>query len=200
VGPQLVALIVATSFSAGLNLPATIATLGLLERAGLVTLPASLQLLGNWWVIAASVALLVIEFVLDKIPAVDLIWNALQTFIRVPAGALLGYAATTQLSPEMQVAASVGGATVAFLAHGGKTAARAAVTASPEPFSNIALSFAEDVGAIGITWLATRHPYWAAAIALIALAVIVLFVRLVMRALRSLVQGSRGSRLATPSP
>jgi len=188
---QLVAFIVATSFAAGLNLPATIATLGLLERAGVVTLPASLQLLGNWWVIGASIALLTVEFIVDKIPAVDLVWNALQTFVRVPAGALLGYAATTQLSPELQLAASFVGATVALLAHGGKTAARAAVTASPEPFSNLALSFAEDVTAIGLSWLAVRHPYWAAAFALIVLAVIVLFVRLVIGALRSLFRHAR---------
>jgi uncharacterized protein DUF4126 len=182
---QIVALIVATSFAAGLNLPATIATLGLLERAGAVTLPSSLQLLANWWVIGASVVLFTIEMVADKIPGFDLMWNALQTFIRVPAGAVLAYAATNQLSPELQITATLAGGTIALLAHGGKTAARAAVTASPEPFSNFALSLGEDVAAIGITWLATRHPYWAAAIAVSLLVVIVIFVRMVFAALRS---------------
>jgi Domain of unknown function (DUF4126) len=98
---EIVALIVATSFAAGLNLPATVATLGLLERAEVVTLPSSLQLLANWWVIGASLVLFTIEMVADKIPGFDLIWNALQTFIRVPAGAVLAYAATNQLSPEL---------------------------------------------------------------------------------------------------
>ena len=182
---EIVALIVATSFAAGLNLPATVATLGLLERAEVVTLPSSLQLLANWWVIGASLVLFTIEMVADKIPGFDLIWNALQTFIRVPAGAVLAYAATNQLSPELQLAATLAGGTIAFLAHGGKTAARAAVTASPEPFSNFALSLGEDIAAIGITWLATRHPYWAAAIAISLLVVIVLFVRMVIAALRS---------------
>ena len=183
---QIVALIVATSFAAGLNLPATIATLGLLERGGVVTLPSSLQLLANWWIIGASVVLFLIEMVADKIPGFDLIWNALQTFIRVPAGALLAFGATAQLSPELQIAATLAGGTIAFLAHGGKTAARAAVTASPEPFSNLALSFGEDVAAIGITWLATQHPYWAAAIAICLLVAIFVFVRLVIAALRSM--------------
>lgn len=183
---QLVALVIATSFAAGLNVPATTGTLGLLSQAGLVTLPPALQILGNWWVIGASIALFVVELFADKIPAFDLLWNILQTFIRVPAGALLAYGATTDLSPGNHLVATVLGGLIAFAAHGGKTAVRAAVTPSPEPVSNIALSVGEDVAAIGITWLATRHPYWAAAIAIAFIIAIVLFVRFVIAALRRL--------------
>ena len=183
---QLAALIVATSFAAGLNVPATTATLGLLAYAGLVTLPEPLQVLASSWAIGASLALFTIEFVADKIPGFDLIWNALQTFLRVPAAALLAYGSTLQLSPGMQLVATLSGALIALVAHGGKTAARAAVTTSPEPVSNIALSLGEDVAAIGITWLATRHPYLAAAISLSLLIVIFLFVRWLVAALRRL--------------
>ena len=193
---DLLALIVATSFAAGLNVAATTATLGLLAQAGWVVLPPHLQVLASWWAIGASLAVFAIEFVADKIPAFDLVWNVLQTIVRVPAGALLGYAATLNLSPGMQVVASVSGALIALLAHGGKTAARVAVTSSPEPFSNIALSLVEDVAAIGLTWLATQHPYWAAAIAIALLAVIVVFVRLVIATLRRLFSSGR----AVPAP
>ena len=140
--------------------------------------------------IGACVALFVIEFFADKVPAVDLVWNALQTFVRVPVGALLAYGAASQLSPGWQLAAAGAGGIIAFAAHGGKTAVRAAVTASPEPFSNIALSFGEDAFAIFLTWFATRHPFIAAAIAIVCLAVIVVLVRWIVRALRALFRGA----------
>src|SRR6516165_7037911 len=105
VGDQLFALLVAVSFAAGINLYATVATLGLLAHTGVVTMPASLQLLGNWYVIGASAVLFALEFVADKIPGVDLVWNALHTFIRVPAAALLAYRAADSLSPIEQMAA-----------------------------------------------------------------------------------------------
>jgi len=187
---QSAALVVATSFAAGLNVYATVATLGLLARAGLVDLPASLDLVTSWWVIGASVALYLVEFVADKIPAIDLIWNALQTFVRVPVAALLAYGATMQLSPGEQLLAATVGAVVAFAAHGGKTAARVAVTPSPEPFSNIALSLGEDAVAVFMTWLATQHPIWAAAIAAVLLGIIVAVARVVARALRSVFRGA----------
>src|SRR4051812_32868894 len=120
---QSAALVVATSFAAGLNVYATVATLGLLARAGLVDLPASLGLVTSWWVIGPSLALYLVEFIADKIPAIDLLWNALQTFVRVPVAALLAYGATMQLSPGEHLLAATVGAVVAFAAHGGKTAA-----------------------------------------------------------------------------
>ena len=140
--------------------------------------------------IAASSALFAIEFFADKIPAFDLIWNALHTFIRIPAAALLAYHATAALSPWEQFAAAAAGGAIALAAHGGKTAVRAAVTASPEPFSNFALSLGEDGLAVFLTWLATRHPYSAAAIVAVLLAITVLLVRWVLRALRTLFWGA----------
>jgi len=104
-----------------------VATLGLLSRLGVLTLPGSLTPIANWWVIGISAVLFLLEFFADKIPYVDLIWNALQTFVRVPVGALLAWAATSGLSPEWQLGATAtGGAIFAFVAHGGKLAIRAA--------------------------------------------------------------------------
>lgn len=187
---ELFALIAAIGFAAGLNLYATVAALGLLARFGHLPLPPGLQLLESWPVIAASTALFGIEFFADKIPAFDLVWNALHTFIRVPVAGLLAYRATSQLSPEHQLLAALLGAAVALIAHSGKTAARAAVTPSPEPLSNITLSFAEDAIAISLTWIATRHPYVAGTVAAIFVVTIILLIRLVIRGMRALFAGA----------
>lgn len=188
--PELFAVLAAIAFAAGLNVYATVAALGLLAHFGHVPLPPGLQLLESWPVIAASTVLFVIEFFADKVPAFDLIWSALHTFVRVPAAALLAYGATRQLSPGQQLLAAFLGGAIALAAHGGKTALRAAVTPSPEPFSNITLSFAEDILAVSLTWLATRHPYAAAAVVLTLIIVIILLARLVFRALGALFRGA----------
>lgn len=183
---ELVGLLVATSFAAGLNVYATLTTLGLLAHAGVLILPPPLHLLSNWWVILGSGILFLVEFFADKVPFFDLLWNALQTFVRIPVAALIAYGATSQLSPGKQLLAMVLGGAIALAAHGGKTAARAAVTASPEPFSNAALSLGEDVLAVSLTTFATRHPYSAAAIVIVFVAIIVVLLRTVVRALRDL--------------
>ena len=187
---SVVAVLIGISFAAGLNVYATVAALGLLARTHLVLLPQSLHSLQDNWVIGASLALFLVEFFGDKVPAFDLIWNALHTFIRVPVAALLSYLAAAQLSPEMKLVCTLLGGLIALAAHGGKTAARAAVTPSPEPLSNIILSLGEDAVAIALTWLATKHPYLGAAIALTGVAAAILFVRIVIRSLRALFRGA----------
>jgi hypothetical protein len=187
---ELVAAVVATSFAAGLNLYATVATLGVLAHLDVLSLPPGLEVLASWYVIGISGVLFVIEFFADKIPAFDLVWNALHTFVRAPVAALLAYRATDALSPWQQLLATAAGGAIAFAAHGGKTAARAAVTASPEPFSNAALSLGEDALAIFLTWFATRYPYWAAAIAALFVLIIVVLARWVLRSLRTLFRGA----------
>ena len=190
---ELIATMVAVSFAAGLNVPATIATLGLLGRFNLVTLPAPIAMLSNEWIIGVSLALFVLEFFADKVPVFDLFWNVLQTFIRVPAGALLAWSATTSLSPAGQMTVAVAGAVIALAAHGGKLALRSAITPSPEPFSNVALSLGEDVVAIGLTWFATEHPYLAFGMATVLVVTVALLVRLVWRALKKY-SGNRSIR------
>ena len=189
---QIAAALVAISFAAGLNVYATLATLGLLAHAGILPLPPALHLVTNWWIIGASLALFLVEFFADKVPAFDLLWNALHTFVRVPVAALLAYGATSQLSPEKQLIATLLGGAIALAAHSGKTAIRAAVTPSPEPLSNIGLSLGEDALAIFLTWFATQHPYLAASLVVCFLAVIVILLRWVVKALKALFRGAEG--------
>ncbi len=199
-GSDLAGLIVAISFAAGLNLYATVATLGLITRAGLLELPSGLHLLSSWWVIAASSALFAIEFFADKIPAFDLFWNALHTFVRVPVAALIAYGAASQLSPEKQLLATLAGGAIALAAHGSKTAARVAVTPSPEPFSNFALSAGEDTLAVFLTWLATQHPIAAALIVAAFLAAIAVVMRWIVRAMTRAMRSLFRSADDEPAP
>jgi len=178
---RLTALLVAVSFAAGLNLYVTIAVLGLLGRFHAINLPPGLSLLDQTWVIALAIGLSIVEAVADKIPYFDLVWNAVHTFIRVPAAAILAYQATTHLSPAEHALVTVAAAAIAGIAHTAKTSARVAVSTTPEPFSNAVLSTSEDVAAAGITWVATVHPYIGAAIVVVALGLIVLLVRWLMR-------------------
>lgn len=190
------AVLVTTSFAAGLNVYATVATLGLLARARVVVLPHSLDPISSWYVIGACALLFIVEFFADKIPVFDLIWNALQTFVRVPVAALLAFGSTVQLSPETHLFSVLAAAAIAFMAHAGKTAARVVVTPSPEPFSNVALSVGEDAASIFLTWLTTRHPYLAAAIAVLGLGFIALLARAFVRSFRKMDRG--GQRAAGP--
>jgi hypothetical protein len=193
VGSELAGLIVAVSFAAGLNVYATLATLGLLSHSGVLDLPPGLHLIASWWVIAASGILFGVEFFADKMPAFDLFWNALHTFVRIPVAALIAYGATSQLSPEKQLLAALAGGAIALAAHGGKTAARVAVTPSPEPLSNFALSAGEDTLAISLTWLATQHPIAAGSLVVVFLVVIAVVMRRAVGALSNAMKGIFGS-------
>src|ERR1700756_5649214 len=155
---QTLGLALGAGFSSGLNLYATIATLGLLQRYGVIQLPTSLQVLSHPWVLGIALALYVIEFLADKIPYVDTAWDAVHTLIRPPAAAILAYASAGAAPPEWRWGAALLAGGVALTSHGTKASTRAAVNASPEPFSNWALSFGEDALAVWLTWLATVHP------------------------------------------
>jgi hypothetical protein len=195
-GNTLAALLIVICFSAGLNVYATVAMLGVLARTDVLLLPSSLGAVKNPYVIGACVLLFLVEFVGDKIPVFDLLWNALQTFVRVPVAALITYAATAQLPPWQQLLATLAGSSIALAAHGGKTAARAAVLHSPEPFSNAALSLTEDTAVVFLMWFVTQHPYAAAGVVLIAIVAIVLMIRVVVRAVRNLL--AEAERALTP--
>jgi Domain of unknown function (DUF4126) len=170
----LVSLIIALSFAAGLNTYATVFSLGVMARLHWVILPGELESLQNTWIIAVSGILFAGELVADKIPGFDLIWNTLHTFIRIPAAALLAYAAGSHLTPEAHLFVTCAGAAFAAIAHSSKTAARLVVTPSPEPISNIGLSSVEDAAAIAITWVATHYPR-TAGISVAILSLILLF-------------------------
>jgi len=155
---QTLGLALGAGFSSGLNLYATVATLGLLQRFGVIHLPASMQVLSHPWVLGIALALYAIEFLADKIPYVDTVWDAVHTVIRPPAAALLAYSATVAAPPEWRWGAALLAGGVALTSHGTKASTRAAVNTSPEPFSNWLLSIGEDALAVWLTWMATVHP------------------------------------------
>jgi hypothetical protein len=179
-------------FSSGLNLYATVATLGLLQRFGVLHLPPGLQALSHPWILGTAIALYLAEFLADKIPLFDTIWDAIHTFIRPPAAALLTFAAAGDAAPEWRWGAALLAGGVALTAHGTKASARAAVNTSPEPFSNWFLSFGEDVLAVWLTWMATAHPLATSIVvgALVALSAFLLYhlFRFARRALQRLLE------------
>jgi hypothetical protein len=181
---NITALVVAASFAAGLNIYATVLTLGIFARTQWVALPPGLDSLGHTWVLVVCGIMFAMEFVADKIPAFDMVWNALHTVIRIPIAALVAYHASSQMTPQMQVLATAIGAVIALAAHSSKTALRAAVTPSPEPISNIALSTTEDAAAVGLTWFATHHPMIAAFLALVLLSGAILAARALLKAVQ----------------
>ena len=187
---ELTALLTAISFAAGLNVYAAVGSLGVLARFHILTLPPPLDLLTSWYVIGICAVLFLVEFFADKIPAFDLVWNALHTFVRIPVAAFLAYHATSNLPIWEQLGATVLGSLIALVAHGGKIAARAAVTPSPEPVSNSTLSFAEDAFVVFLIWFASKHPYWAAVIVAVCLLVIIVLIRWVVRAMKDLFVGA----------
>jgi Domain of unknown function (DUF4126) len=132
----------------GINLYAAVATLGLLGRFANLRLPGELDVLTSWWIIGLAVVLYLIEFFADKIPYLDNAWDAIHTFIRIPAGAVLAATAFGDFDRSVQVVALLLGGGLALSAHGTKASARAAINLSPEPVSNIVVSLTEDVIAI----------------------------------------------------
>ncbi len=168
-----------TSFASGLNLYATVAAAGLFQRFGIVTLPEPLQILANPVVLGVALTLFVVEFIADKIPYVDSAWDALHTFIRPPAAALLSYSAFAGggVPEEWKLAAALLAGSVALTSHGAKASTRAAANASPEPVSNWTLSLLEDGLAVFLAWMAAEHPLLTAIIVavLVVLAVFVIW-------------------------
>ena len=155
---QTLGLALGAGFSSGLNLYATVATLGVLQRFGLIHLPRTLEIVGHPIVLGIAVALYIIEFLADKVPYLDTVWDAIHTFIRPPAAAVIAYGASVSAPQEWRWAAALLAGGVALTSHSAKASTRAAVNTVPEPFSNWALSFGEDMLAVWLTWCTTVHP------------------------------------------
>jgi uncharacterized membrane protein len=179
-----------SAWLSGINLYAAIATLGLLEHFGFAHLPGDLGFVGQWWVILLACALYLVEFVADKVPAVDSLWDAAHTFIRVPAGAVLAFAAFAHFDPAVRISALLLGGGVALGSHGTKAAARIGANLSPEPFSNVVLSFVEDLVVIGFSFVIASHPVVMIAIVAAFLCVIAWLIPKIFRTLRSLLKGA----------
>ena len=181
------ALAMGSSWVSGINLYAGVATLGLLGRFAHLNLPGELGFVTNWWVIGVAVGLYVIEFIADKVPLIDSVWDAIHTFIRVPAGAVLAAAAFGEFDRSVRVIAFLLGGSLALSSHGTKAATRAAINTSPEPVSNITASLAEDVVAVGSMALAPFYPVFVIIVVLVAVIASVILVPRIVRYLRSVV-------------
>lgn len=177
-----------SAWTSGINLYATVTVLGLLQKFGATKLPGGLDALDNWWVIGVAGGLYAVEFFADKIPYVDSVWDVVHTFIRVPAGAIVAYAATNQLDSSITIPAALVGGGLAFASHGTKAAARVGANFSPEPVSNWALSFIEDGIAMIGTVLAVFAPVVIAVILGIFVILFLWFFPKVLRAVKRLFQ------------
>jgi hypothetical protein len=168
------ALALGSSLTAGLNLYATVLVLGVMQHFDVLILPDKMQVLANPWVLGTAGVLFLIEFVADKVPYVDNTWDAIHSFIRVPAGAVLAVAAVGDIPQHWVWIVALLGGFVSFSAHGAKASTRLAVNSTPEPFSNWFLSIVEDVGTVVILWLVSNYPYVAIAVCALLLALFLL--------------------------
>jgi hypothetical protein len=171
-----------SAWLSGINLYATVATLGLLQRFHFVQLPGSLSYLSHPWVWGAAMGLYIVEFVADKVPAVDSVWDVIHTFIRVPAGAILAASAFAHFDPAIRMLALLLGGTLALSSHGTKAATRIAANTSPEPFSNVLLSLVEDGVTVGASVLMAKYPVVIIAVVVIGLVISILIFSLIRRA------------------
>ena len=172
------------SFAAGINLYATVAVLGLAKRYGWVQLPEQFQVFDSDVVIGVALLLYVIEFVADKIPWVDSLWDAVHTVIRPVGGAIIAVTTLGEASPTVEGLIALLGGTVAAGTHFGKAGTRAVANTSPEPFSNWALSISEDVFVIGLAALALKYPVAAAVVVIVGVALMIVFAAWIARAVR----------------
>src|SRR5712692_2689524 len=201
---ETLSLAMGTAWTSGLNLYATIATLGLAGSAGMIQLPPGLQILTDPLVIGVACLMYFIEFFADKVPYVDSGWDVLHTFIRVPAGAILAARSLGPMNPALELVALLGGGAVALAAHGTKATARLAINASPEPFSNWLASITEDFAVLGGIWMIFNHPILMLILVLVFLALIVWLVpklfRLAKRGFQALRNPLRGVKPDQPAP
>ncbi|MDQ2775787.1 MAG: DUF4126 domain-containing protein [Acidobacteriota bacterium] len=186
-----------SAWLSGINLYATVLTLGLLQRFQLAHLPGDLAYLGHTWILIAAGVLYSVQFVADKIPVVDSAWDVVHTFIRVPAGAVLAATAFAHFDPQVRLLALLLGGGIALTSHGAKTATRLAANTSPEPFSNWGLSILGDVTSFLGSLLMVFHPVVAAALVLVAVIVSVIFFRWMLRAMARLFRNRVSSRQPT---
>jgi hypothetical protein len=180
------AIAMGASWVSGINLYAAVATLGLLGRFAHLRLPGDLDILTSWWIIGLAVALYLIEFVAVKVPYVDSVWDAIHTFIRIPAGAVLAATAFGDFDRGVQVAAFLLGGGLALSAHGTKAGARAAINLSPEPASNIVASLTEDVLAVGSILLSVFAPFILFAVIAVFLVISFLMARKILSAMKAM--------------
>ena len=172
------------SFAAGLNLYATVAVLGLASRYGWVDLPPQFAVFDNSYVIGAALVMYAIEFIADKVPWVDTLWDGIHTAIRPLGGALIAVATLGEASPTVEGLVALMGGAVAASTHVTKAGTRAIANASPEPFSNWILSLAEDAFVLALGWVTLNYPIAALVVCVLLLTLIAVFFVVLVRAAR----------------
>ena len=191
------------SFAAGINLYATVAILGLASRYGWVNLPPQFQAFDNNWIIGTAIVLYVVEFVADKIPWIDSVWDAVHTVIRPIGGAAIAVTSLGDTSPATETMVALLGGALAASTHFTKSGTRVMANASPEPFTNWALSIGEDVFVVSLGFLALKYPAIAALVVIVALAIIIALSGWIIRAVRGRFRRRSGStpnaQLPTPN-
>jgi hypothetical protein len=201
---EALSLAMGTAWTSGINLYATVAALGIANRMEMIHLPQNLDVLSHPGVIAIACVMYLIEFFADKVPYVDTGWDALHTFVRVPAGAILAARSLGDVNPALELMALLAGGSIAFVAHGTKATARLAINASPEPFSNWAASITEDVTVFGSLWLMFNHPIIMIGLVIIFIALVAWLVpkiyRLAKRGFQALRDKMRGAKPDHPAP
>jgi hypothetical protein len=175
---------VGSAWLSGINLYATVLMLGLMQRFNLAHLPGDLSYVAHTWVLVLSGVLFAVQFIADKVPAVDSAWDMVHTFIRVPAGALLAATAFAHFDPSVRLAALLLGGGIALSSHSAKTATRLAANTSPEPFSNVVLSLAGDAVTVGGTALMVHHPVAILVCVAVALVLSTILIRIIWRLMR----------------
>ncbi|HVR15547.1 MAG TPA: DUF4126 domain-containing protein [Candidatus Limnocylindrales bacterium] len=201
---EALSLAMGTAWTSGINLYATVAALGIANRLEMIQLPQNLEVLSHPGVIAIACIMYFIEFFADKVPYLDTGWDALHTFIRVPAGAILAARSLGDLNPALELMALLAGGSIALIAHSTKATVRLAINASPEPFSNWAASITEDLTVFGSLWLMFNHPIVMIILVLVFLALVAWLVpkiyRLAKRGFQALRNKMRGVKPDQPAP
>jgi hypothetical protein len=186
------------AFAAGINLPATVAVLGVADRAGWIgPLPGALEGVSNIWIIAIASVLYAMEFLVTLVPGVASVWETAQSIIRPPAAVLLAAATTYHLSPPVLIGAGLVGGGLALTTHGAKLGLRYAVDASPEPFTNGIVNVAELTTISTIVMFIWAHPFITLSTAILLLILLILVVRRILKTLRSLFRGEWKSGVTT---
>ncbi len=202
----LIALTLGVGWASGINLYAVVLMLGLMGASGGMTLPPDLQVLANPLVIGAAGLMYCTEFFADKVPGVDTGWDAIHTFIRIPAGAMLAAGAVGDVGPALEIAAGLVGGGMAFGAHAAKAGTRLMVNTSPEPVTNWSLSMAEDAAVFGAIWATVYHPWIMLGVSLVLIVLMIWLLpklfRVIARLFRGIAARLRGEKpvpTATPS-
>ena len=188
---SLLALTLGAGWASGINLYAAVLALGMAGATGYADLPGELDAIQSPWVIGAAGLMYCVEFIVDKIPGVASIWDALHTFVRVPAGALMAFGATGDHGLALEMAGGLAGGVMALNSHATKMGSRAAINTSPEPFSNSAASITEDISVVGGLWLAMNHPWLFLGLLVLFVVLSVILLRMIWSSLKALIRRVR---------